>query len=300
MISHGETVRIAVTNQNISFLPAGVAQKKAYFKDEGLDAEIIRMNTPTTIAALLNDEIGYTLLFGSVVRAALRGMPMRVVASLLDSPTHAMVAQAEIKSVKDLKGKVIGIGNFGGTDEVVARMVLKHAGIDPDKEVKLIAVGNDRARLAALEKNLVAASVVAPPADLLGKHMGLTILTRAYDVFSFPFIGVSTTFKRIKDRPAEVKKVTKAMLRANRFIRADRDGAAKMLMEWGHVDHDQAYASYDSTVRVFSPSGNIPEDGLRLVIDLAKADLKINREVSSSEVADSSLLHEAQKELGIK
>src|SRR5215208_7042848 len=176
-----EPVRISVTNQNISFLPAGVALRKGYFRDEGLDVEVIRMNTPNTITALITGDIGYTLLLGSVIRGALRGMPLRVVASLLDSPTHAVVTKTETKSLKELRGKTIGIGNFGGTDEVVAKMVFKNAGIDPDKELKIIAVGPDRARLAALKENLVSAAIIAPPADVVGKQMGFSVLVRAYD-----------------------------------------------------------------------------------------------------------------------
>jgi NitT/TauT family transport system substrate-binding protein len=258
------------------------------------------MNTPNTITALITGDIGYTLLLGSVIRGALRGMPLRVVASLLDSPTHAVVTKSEIKSLKELRGKAIGIGNFGGTDEVVAKMVFKNAGIDPDKELKIIAVGPDRARLAALKENLVAAAIIAPPADVVGKQMGFAVLVRAYDVFSFPFIGVSTTSKKIKESPTEVKKVTKALLRANRFIRDDKEGAVKILVDWGRVNRDDAVAAYDSTVKVFSATGNVPEDGLRLVIDLAKADLKIARDVSTSEVLETSILREAQKELSGK
>jgi ABC-type nitrate/sulfonate/bicarbonate transport system substrate-binding protein len=295
-----EPVRISVTNQNISFLPAEVALRKGYFKDEGLDVELIRMNTPNTITALITGDIGYTLLLGSVIRGALRGMPLRVVASLLDSPTHAVVTKKEIKSLKELKGKTIGIGNFGGTDEVVAKMVFKNAGVDPDKELKIIAVGPASARLAALKENLVSAAIISPPADVLGKQMGFSVLVRAYDVFSFPFIGVSTTLKRIKESPTEVKKVTKALLRANRFIRDDKEGAVKILMNWGRVNRDDAFAAYESTVKVFSSTGNIPEDGLRLVIDLAKADLKIGRDVPTSEVLETSILREAQKELSGK
>src|SRR5437660_12582042 len=92
-VEAAEPVRISVTNQNISFLPSGVALKKGFFKDEGLDVEIIRMNVPNIITALVTGDIGYTLIFGSVVRGALRGMPMRALASLLDGSTHALVAE---------------------------------------------------------------------------------------------------------------------------------------------------------------------------------------------------------------
>ena len=295
-----DKVRISVTNPNMSFLPSGVALKKGFFKDEGLDVEIIRMNVPNIITALVTGDIGYTLLFGSVVRGALRGMPMRALASLLDGSTHALVAKPEYKSGKDLKGKTVGIGNFGGTDEVAGRLMLKSFGLDTEKDLKFIALGPDRARLAALKEGLVDVAVIAPPGDVLGKQMGFNVMLRAYEVFSFPFIGIGANLKTIKEKPEEVKKVVKAMVRANRFIREDKEGAVRILMEWGKVERDPAAASYDSTWKVFSPDGNIPADGLRLVVEQAKAELKLTRDVPLSEVIDMAPLQAAQRELGIR
>jgi NitT/TauT family transport system substrate-binding protein len=295
-----DKVRIAVTNPNMSFLPSGVALKKGFFRDEGLDVEIIRMNVPNIITALVTGDIGYTLIFGSVVRGALRGMPMRALASLLDGSTHALVAKPEYKSGKELKGKTVGIGNFGGTDDVAGRMMLKSFGLDTEKDLKFIAVGPDRARLAALKEGLVDVAVIAPPGDSLGRQMGFNVLLRAYEVFSFPFIGVGANLKTIKEKPDEAKRVVKAMVRANRFIRDDKEGAVKILMDWGKVERDHAVASYDSTWKVFSPDGNIPQEGLRLVIEQAKAELKLTREVPVNEVVDFAPLREAQKELGIR
>jgi NitT/TauT family transport system substrate-binding protein len=295
-----DKVRISVTNPNMSFLPSGVALKKGFFKDEGLDVEIIRMNVPNIITALVTGDIGYTLLFGSVVRGALRGMPMRALASLLDGSTHALVAKPEYKSGRELKGKTVGIGNFGGTDEVAGRLMLKSFGLDTEKDMKIIALGPDRARLAALKEGLVDVAVIAPPGDVLGKQMGFNVMLRAYEVFSFPFIGIGANLKTIKEKPEEVKKVVKAMVRANRFIREDKEGAVRILMEWGKVERDPAAASYDSTWKVFSPDGNIPADGLRLVVEQAKAELKLTRDVPLSEVIDMAPLQAAQRELGIR
>ena len=300
LVEGADKLRISVTNPNMSFLPSEVALRKGFFKDEGLEVEIIRMNVPNILTALVTGDIGYTLIFGSVVHGALRGMPMRALASLLDGSTHALVAKPEYKSGKELKGKTVGIGNFGGTDEVAGRMMLKSFGLDTEKDLKFIALGPDRARLAALKEGLVDVAVIAPPGDALGKQMGFNVLLRAYEVFSFPFIGIGANLKTIKEKPEEVKKVVKAMVRANRFIREDKEGAVKILMEWGKVERDHAAASYDSTWRVFSPDGNIPQQGLRLVLDQAKAELKVNREVALNEIIELAPLREAQKELGIK
>jgi NitT/TauT family transport system substrate-binding protein len=179
-------------------------------------------------------------------------------------------------------------------------MMLKSFGLDTEKDLKFIALGPDRARLAALKEGLVDVAVIAPPGDALGRQMGFNVLLRAYEVFSFPFIGVGANLKSIKERPVEVKKVVKALVRANRFIREDKQGAVNVLAEWGRVDREQALASYDSTVKVFNADGNIPQEGLKLVIDQAKAELKIAKDVPVSEVIDLGPLREAQRELGIK
>ena len=142
--------------------------------------------------------------------------------------------------------------------------------------------------------------VVTPPADSEAKKMGFTVLARAFELFSFPFIGLGTSVKKIKERPDEVKRVIKAMIKANRFIREDREGTIRVLVEWGKVEPEHAAASYDSISKVFNLDGSMPKDGLLRVIDQIKRETKTNREVSLNEVSDYTILREAQKELGIK
>ncbi len=82
-----DKIRISVTNFNMSFLPSGLAVRRGVFKEEGIEAEVIRMNANVAITALASGDTDYTMIFGSVVRAAIRGLPVRVVASLIDGST---------------------------------------------------------------------------------------------------------------------------------------------------------------------------------------------------------------------
>ena len=295
-----ERISIGVTNPNMSFLPGRVAVKKGFFKEEGIEAEVIQMRVPVMITAISTGDLDYTMIFGSVVRAALRGLPVRVVASLLDGSTHALVSLPEFKSVRELKGRSLGIESYGSTADVAARMIFRHFGVDPDKEIKVLALGSDQARLAALKEKLVQVIVVASPADEEGKKMGFPILARAYDVFQFPFIGLGTNLRKIRERPDEVKRVIKALIKANGFIRQRRDEGVQILAEWGKVDLRVAAAAYDSSVKVFSPDGTVPAEGLRLVVEQAKKEAGITRDVSPSEVFEPAMLREAQRELGVK
>jgi NitT/TauT family transport system substrate-binding protein len=281
-------------------LPSGIAQKKGFFKEEGLEAEVIRMNANVAIAALASGDVDYTMVFGSVVRAALRGLPMKVVASFIDGSTHALIARADIKSAKDLKGKIIGVQAYGATDHLAGSMMLRHFGLDADKDVKTVALGSASARLAALKEGVIDAAVISPPADAEAKKLGFAVLNRAYEVFNFPFVGLGTQAKKISDRPDEVKRTIKALIKANRYLRQNREGAIAVLADWGRTEPGLAASAYDSAYKVYNMDGSIPEDGLRAVVDQARREAKIQREVALGEVSDIALLREAQKELGVK
>jgi ABC-type nitrate/sulfonate/bicarbonate transport system substrate-binding protein len=214
LLSAADKVRITTTNLNMTSLTAGVAVKRGFFRDEGLEVEVIRTTAPVTVAALSNGDIDYTMVFGSVVRAAMRGLPLKVIASFVDSSSLSLVARPEIKTMKDLRGKTLGVSAYGATTDVVARLMIRHFDIDPEKEIKVIALGADRARLSALKEGLIHVAAVSPPADFEGKGMGFVILARAYELFNFPFHGLATHNRKIKERPDEVKRVLKAMIKA--------------------------------------------------------------------------------------
>ena len=294
-----EKIRIAVANMNVSFLVAGVAQKKGFFKEEGLEAEIIRMSPPVSVASLISGDLDYTTIFGSVVRAAVRGIPVKVLASFVDGSTHALIARPEFKSVGELRGRTLGVGTIGDTSDTAARMMMKHFGVDPEKEMKIIPIGRDFARLAALKEKLIDVAVAAPPTDAQGKKMGFHVLARAYEISRLPFIGLCATDRKIKERPEEVRRTLKALIRANRFMRENRAETIELLMEWGRVDRESATAAYDGSVEVFNPDGSIPEKGLRAVIEEAKEAAKVTREVQLNEVSDIAVLREVQRDLGL-
>jgi NitT/TauT family transport system substrate-binding protein len=294
-----EKIRIAVTNYNITYLSAAVAAKKGFFRDEGLDPDLIVVRSNVSISALVSGHIDYTMVFSAVVRAAIRGAPVRVVATFIDSPTYVMIGRPGIATVKDLRNGKIAVGSYGSSGHLVAQLIMKHFGIDPDKEVKIVALGDDGARLTALNGGVVDGALVAPPSDSEGIKMGFNMLVRANEIVKFPYMGLGTTVKKIADRPDQVKKVLMALIKANQFMVKNRDDTIQILAEWAKTDKQNAAAAYDAIRKGFSPDGTIPEDGLRLVIEQAKEDAKITRTITLNEVSDLKPLREAQKDLGI-
>jgi ABC-type nitrate/sulfonate/bicarbonate transport system substrate-binding protein len=106
--------------------------------------------------------------------------------------------------------------------------------------------------------------------------------------------------RSIQQNRDQVKRATRALIRASRFIRDHREEAVKILIAWGKAKPEHAYASYDATVKVVSPDGGIPEDGLKLLVEQAKRDVKITRDIPMSEIADFSILREIQQEIGLR
>ena len=235
-----------------------------------------------------------------MVGGAIAGLPVRIVAGFLDNWPMTLIAQPELKTLKDLRGKTLGISSFGATPDVAARMMIKQAGIDPEKDIKVLALGSDAARMTGLMQRVVDVVVMSPPADTQLEKQGYKILARAYELFNFPYLGLGTNTRKIKEKPHEIRHVIKAAIRANRFIRDNRDESVRTFMSWGKVEREFAYASYDALRNLFNADGAVPEDGLKLVIEQARRSSKVSREVAPSEVADLTFLRDAQAELGIR
>ena len=297
-----DRIRISYPAPVVHFATFPLAQKKALFKEEGLDVEIFRVSDTVARAALLNGEIDYLTGIAVPVLAAIGGMPIKLVACYAPTIPIMLIARPEFKSVQDLRGKTVMVSSLGAAPAVIARMIFRHLGLDPDKDVNILPApgGTSNGRLAALSQGLVAATVVAPPFDFHAKKMGLTVLARSHELFDYPVAGLATTIKKIKERPDEIKRVIKAGIKANRYIRGERDGTIQFIMEWQKIDRDTAGATYETASKIFNDDGNAPEKGLRLVIEEAKKAAKVDRQVSVSDVAEFSILRDAQRELGIK
>jgi len=296
-----DRVRIGVPQQVVHWMVFPLAQQKGFFKEEGFDAEIVRITGPSGRSALMSGDIDYYTTIAFIVQSAIQGLPVKVVAAFVNCPPFVLMSRPELKSAQDLKGKTMGIGAPpGSSPDVIAKLSLKHLGLNPDKDLKFVYLNSHERTFLALEQGLYGAGLIAPPFDFQGKKLGLNSLVRTDEILTYPEDGLIATVKKIKEKPNEVKRVIRAGIKANRYIRTQREGTIQFLMEWQKVNRETATANYDGAVRVFNDDGSLPDAGLRLIIDEAKKTAKIERDIPLNDVADLSILKEAQKELGIK
>jgi len=233
-----------------------LAQKRGFLKEEGFEAEIITITGPVANIALSNGDVDYFTGFGSAMRSMLQGLPARLVACYRRLPHFVLLGRPELKSVKDLKGKIIGVAIGGGPD-LVARLIIKHFGLDPDKDMTFVRGGNETA-LARMKQGLMDATSAPVPWDYRAKKMGFNVLARAEDLFTYPISGVVAHTKKIKEKPDEIKRLIRAGIKANRYMRENREGTIPILMSTYRLDQEAGTALYVSFLKGCDVDGSLP------------------------------------------
>ncbi|MGZ9243538.1 MAG: ABC transporter substrate-binding protein [Candidatus Binatia bacterium] len=123
-----ETLRIGIPGKLVDFAPFFVGIKAGIYRSEGLEPQFIVMRSGIIIPALLSGELDYTTIYGSTIRSAVSGLPLKIIATLITKQSFFLYAQPEIKRVQDLKGKRIAISGFASSTDKAAREALKPAG----------------------------------------------------------------------------------------------------------------------------------------------------------------------------
>lgn len=222
-------VDLAFCSQLLCVIPFEVAKAKGFFKDEGLDVNLISMRGgPPAVTALVGksvDFIGTTM--DLVVRSTSEGKPIVMVTSTARLPFFALVTSpgqaSSITSLRDLVGKTIGVGNLGATDHLLLQYLFTQNGIDP-RQVTYVALGPNI--LHALRVGQVAAAMVQEPALTLISRQGGRILANfmnrqeAEKILGshYQFMGLITRPDVLTEQRDLVRKMARSIVRANKFI----------------------------------------------------------------------------------
>src|SRR5258705_44573 len=293
-----KTIYVAVSNPDMSFLSGGVAKFQGYFKDEGLDVEVLQMNANVSVAALAAGNVDYNLILQSVVTANLRGLPLKIAGILIERPNHVVVAHSSIQKFSDLKNKKIAISSFGSLVDILARLTAAHFNLDPRSEVQYVAAGSSSARIAQLQAGVVQAAFVTPPGNLRAEASGFKTLLRIRDLFPFPVNGIGVTEQKLKNNRDEVKKIVRALLRANRYIINNPKGAIKILSDWGRTKPDVAEDAYNDNAKNYSRNLLVSKATLENVIESTRWNVESKKNLAVEDIFDFSLIRELLKEMG--
>jgi ABC-type nitrate/sulfonate/bicarbonate transport system substrate-binding protein len=263
-----------------------------------LETELVQVRPGIAIAALLSGDADYAEVLGSAIRSAAKGAPIRAISTTIRAPFFSLAAHPRFKNVEELKGKTVGVTAIGGTNYISTRLLLQHFGIDPDREAKVIAIGDEKLMYEAIKIGRVDAVMVAPPFSVLLKRDGFPLLAHTAEILSIPFVGLSATVQKIDQNRGQVKKVLKAELEALRYLRSNPRGTIEVIQKGFAMDGPMALESYQVVVGAFSRDGRIPQQGVENLLDLERKSGLIPKSVTVDQVVDFSLGEEALKELG--
>ena len=291
-----QQIKFVLPGNSMGYLPLFVAVHRGFFKDEGLDIELPRLSPSIAHNALLAGEAHYHGLADSGLRLAARGLPLKAIFYGADKPMYYLVAQKEIRSVGELRGKRIGVSQFGGTSDLSARLALRHYGIEPEKDAILIQIGAEGVRMAALRAGSVSAIIVPVPAVAVLKRDGFNEVSFVGDVVEFASNGYTTTEQRIKENPQEVKKVVRSLYRGLRYAKENPEGTISVIQREWKVDPEIAKESYRAIVKALNEDGIIGEKQLKIHFDLIRKVEKNLGEIPIDKVVDFRLLREVRKE----
>jgi NitT/TauT family transport system substrate-binding protein len=294
-----QKVRVASPTKGIPFFYMYVARDMGLFRSEGLSVEEIVMGLDVAIAGVLANELGYVTGTGSATRAAVTGVPVKVVMFTFDKIIFTLHVPPTIKSIADLKGKRVAVNRPVTTDAVFARAAVERAGVDPTT-VTFASMVATSTRLAALKSGAVEAAVLTPPFDALAIKEGYRSLAQAADVLDMPWSGLATSVKRLAEKPAEVKAMIRALLRSLQYIRQNREGSIAIIRKEFNLDETLAGHVYEQMVPALSADGTASMRAIENDIDLARRSLKIAKSIEPSQVVDFSLLNEVQRAVSLK
>jgi NitT/TauT family transport system substrate-binding protein len=274
-----KTVMMARTTGSIGMLPLEMAVNRGTFKKQGLDVKLITVRqSDVIIAATMAGELHFIDIIPTAILASVRGLPIRTIAVALKSAPYVLVSQPNLRSPEELKGKKIGVSSVGSMSAYLVREILARSGLNPDRDVTLLAVGGTSARAAALVGGTIDAALVVAPQNYTLEQKGYRRLLSASDYVNYPLSGVATSEDYlVKNRPVVISFI-KGLLEGAKYVRQNRGEMIEFIKGYLKVPGDEAEKSYDFLMKEM-PQDLIPGDGpIRTAMEFARHALKLSPE----------------------
>jgi ABC-type nitrate/sulfonate/bicarbonate transport system substrate-binding protein len=246
-------ISVSVIGQDINYLPHRIAMDKGFYREAGFDPELQIMQGSAAMAALTAGELAFTASGGTTIRAAARGLPVRLVDCHGVRPVYYVALAPGVTSVRELEDKAFAVGDLGSDNYLVAQQVIQKYGVDPSK-IEYQGLGSSSTRYAALSSGRVAGAILLISDSLVAHENQMTIVNTINDMPIACDIGVATSLTWIQEHPQEVRNALRAIHRAVELMRSDRAETTRILAEWRQTDVARAELAYDAATVPFTYS----------------------------------------------
>jgi NitT/TauT family transport system substrate-binding protein len=287
----------ALSTKDSSTAPILTASHFGYFKDEGIDANIVLMRSDIGVKALITGDADFAASISSVIKATAVGIPVKTVLNFFNGSFFYLITKPNYTNIQQLRGKVIGVSRYGSAADFDARATFRHFGIDPSKDLKILAAGSPASRISALVAGHVDAVILSNTEKLPAEQAGMKALLFTGQYVKQPVGGLGTSVQRISDRREDVQKGIRAVYRGLLAMKSQRDKVKVVFEKELGVKPEQFDEIYEDTIRVLLPNGTIDLENLREPYEDARKQASNPPQVPLGAVVDYSMLEEVRKTL---
>jgi ABC-type nitrate/sulfonate/bicarbonate transport system substrate-binding protein len=298
-------IRIASKAPGESLVPYMIAQRFGFYRDEGLDAEVIVTRGTVTTQVVISGAVDYGN--GGSIPAILGGARMKILVVSSDKPAQHLVVSPKITDIKQLNGKTVAISDTSGNSTLLFREMLKKAGVNIET-VQMRALGEPSVRLGALLAGTVDATMISIGMARQAQAKGFRILAYSGDYVSALSANMETTDDKIQSQPEEVYRAVKATLKGHIFYHRNANESTKFIMEALRLkDFNEAkeiWRERDREVSDVARTGRATEEVMRVNIDRVREQMRavgaasrIKGPVTLDQVYDFSFVKKAYEEI---
>ena len=290
-------VIVSYSGINANYLSLWAARDAGYFAERGLDVQLLHIRGGSTVVQVLLSGQTPIAMVGAtpIAFAYLRGShDLVMIGGVTNTMSYVVAAKSDIQNPADLKGKRLAVSRFGSTSDFVAEFALKHWGLHRS-QVKMLQIGNEADRLAAMQRGDLEAGVFTPTYVPAIRKLGMRVLLDL-EQLGVPYLlnGYATTRSFIqKNRPIVVGFMG-AVLKAIRKVKQDRPFAEKILAKYvKSTDSEFLKTALDQQMRAL-PDLPLPlKESIKTILDDLAVTLPEAKRIAPESLIDSSVLEEA-------
>jgi NitT/TauT family transport system substrate-binding protein len=245
-----------------------VAQERGFYRDEGLDVNLIVMGAPVANLALIGQNVDFSSVPTAALSAMFRGARLRVLFNAFYRPLVWLYSKAEIRSVKDLKGKRVGVAGIGSGPDHLLRELLRQNGMDPSRDVTILGLGVQSNLYTALSTGNIDASVFVIPWNFTAGDAGFVELISFVNQDTVQFQGsVVVRDELMRTDPQVVEKFVRGTIKGLLYSKVSRSGTIAILARNLRVDEKIAAMIYDIGKSAMTADGSVNESVQKKAID---------------------------------
>lgn len=275
-----------------------VAKERGFYREEGLDVELVVMPAAVAVQALIGGNVEFATVGGAGLPPVLRGAPLRFLFTTFNRPMFWLYSKPDIRSIKDLKGKRVGVSSLGSGPDSLLRDLLKRHGLEGGRDVVIMPMGAGTARFVALKAGSVDAAMLSIPGNFMAEEAGFRELVSFIKQDLVELQGsIVAREGLLESDPRLAEKFVRGSLKGLFYFRNNRAETIAILSRFLRVKDDLAGRIYDLIHPGVTQQGTIGEDLQRRSLEHILERVGLKEPPPLGKIFNFSLIQKVRDEL---